>query len=185
MAGNAAILVPPTLAHNTVENAINSSAAGLHGDRRGHRRRSGALQQAPKDPSDPDSVAPPGAIVMLTDGQNTAGRSPTQEAAEAAKAKVPIYTIAFGNENGYVDLDGKREKVPPDQALLQRISTITNGRAFTAESISQLDSVYKNIRSEVGYEEVRKEVTATWAGYGLAFAVIAALAAVSLGARWP
>ena len=35
------------------------------------------------------------------------------------------------------------------------------------------------------YEEVKKETTATWAGYGLAFAVVAALAAVSLGARWP
>ena len=103
----------------------------------------------------------------------------------AAKAKVPIYTIAYGTENGYVDLDGKREKVPPDKALLQRIASMTNGQAYAAESAGDLDTVYKNIRSEVGYEEVRKEITATWAGYGLAFAVVAALAAVSLGARWP
>ena len=75
--------------------------------------------------------------------------------------------------------------MPPDKALLQRIATMTNGQAYSAENVGQLDSVYKNIRSEVGFEEVRKEVTATWAGYGLAFAVVAALAAVSLGARWP
>ena len=40
-------------------------------------------------------------------------------------------------------------------------------------------------RSEVGMVPVKKETTALWAGYGLAFAVVAALAAVSLGARWP
>jgi len=140
------------------------------------------LQSAPKAA---DGSVPPGAIVMLSDGQNTAGRSPTQAASEATKAKVPIYTIAYGSENGYVDLDGKREPVPPDKELLQRIASMTNGQAYTAENVGQLDSVYKNIRSEVGYEEVRKEITATWAGYGLAFAVVAALAAVSLGARWP
>ena len=128
---------------------------------------------------------PPGAIVMLSDGQNTAGRSPTQAASEATKAKVPIDTIADVYENGYVDLYGKREPVPPAKEWLQRIASMTNGQAYTAENVGQLDSVYKNIRSEVGYEEVRKEITATWAGYGLAFAVVAALAAVSLGARWP
>jgi Ca-activated chloride channel homolog len=183
LSGNPAARMPPTQDRGQVGRAIDALAlqdSTAIGD--SINVAMATLQSAPKAA---DGSTPPGAIVMLSDGQNTAGRSPTQEAAEAAKAKVPIYTIAFGNENGYVDLDGKREKVPPDKALLQRISTLTNGRAFTAESVSQLDSVYKNIRSEVGYEEVRKEVTATWAGYGLAFAVIAALAAVSLGARWP
>ena len=41
------------------------------------------------------------------------------------------------------------------------------------------------MRSEVGYEEVKKEVTARWALYALAFAVVAALGAVSMAARWP
>ena len=69
--------------------------------------------------------------------------------------------------------------------MLRSIATTTQGQLLTAESASDLDGVYKNIKSEVGYEEVKKETTATWAGYGLAFAVVAALAAVSLGARWP
>ena len=54
MAGNASILVPPTLAHNTVENAINSiqlqdSTAIGEGIYTALR----ALQQAPKDPNKP------------------------------------------------------------------------------------------------------------------------------------
>lgn len=183
LSSNPAARMPPTTDRGQVNRAIDALTlqdSTAIGD--AINVAMATLQSAPKAA---DGSIPPGAIVLLSDGQNTAGRSPTQEAAEAAKAKVPIYTIAYGTENGYVDLDGKREKVPPDKALLQRIASMTNGQAYAAENVGQLDSVYKNIRSEVGYEEVRKEITATWAGYGLAFAVVAALAAVSLGARWP
>jgi Ca-activated chloride channel family protein len=37
----------------------------------------------------------------------------------------------------------------------------------------------------VGYEKADREVTSRFAGYGLALAVLAALGAISLGARWP
>ncbi len=185
MAGNSSILVPPTLAHNTVENAINSiqlqdgTAVG-----EGIYTALRALQQAPKDPNKPDSVAP-GAIVLLTDGSNTAGRAPMQAAAEARNAKVPIYTIAYGTENGYVDLDGKREPVPVDHELMKQIAATTNGDYFAAATLEQLDKVYDNIGTEVGYEKAEREVTSRFAGYGLAFAVLAALGAISLGAKWP
>jgi Ca-activated chloride channel family protein len=130
MAGASAVLVPPTMAHNTVENAINSiqlqdSTAIGEGIATALR----ALQQAPKDPKNPNSIAP-GAIVLLSDGSNTAGRSPQQAAAEARTAKVPIYTIAYGTENGYVDLDGKREPVPVDHQEMNQIAAATNGDYF-------------------------------------------------------
>jgi len=185
MAGSAAILVPPTTAHNTVENAINSIklqdstaigegiAAGLS-----------ALGQAPKDPDNPDSVAP-GAIVLLSDGKNTTGRAPLQAAADAKAAKVPVYTIAYGTENGFVDLDGKREPVPVDHDEMRSIAAATNGEYFAAATAEQLTKVYENIGSDVGYEKADREVTARFAGYGLALAVLAALGAISLGAKWP
>lgn len=185
MAGNASILVPPTLAHNTVETAINSiqlqdgTAIG-----EGIYTALRALQQAPKDPKKPDSVAP-GAIVMLSDGTNTAGRAPMQAASEARKAKVPVYTIAYGTENGYVDLDDKRQAVPVDHDLMKQIAALTNGQYFAAATVDQLKTVYANIGSEVGYEKAEREVTSRFAGYGLAFAVLAALGAISLGAKWP
>lgn len=141
-----------------------------------------AIQMAPK--GDDGSIAP-GAIVLLSDGQNTAGRSPQQGAAQAREDEVPIHTIAYGTENGSVDLDGKRERVPPDPALMRTIAEISGGTYAAAESAGDLSRIYQSIRSEIGYDEVKKETTATWAGYGLAFAVVAALAAVSLGARWP
>jgi Ca-activated chloride channel family protein len=185
MAGNASILVPPTLQHNTVENAINSiqlqdgTAIG-----EGIFTALRALQQAPKDPKNPDSVAP-GAVVLLSDGTNTAGRAPMQAAGEARNAKVPVYTIAYGSENGYVDLDGKREPVPVDHELMKQIAQATNAQYFAAATVDQLKTVYQNIGSEVGYEKAEREVTSRFAGYGLAFAVLAALGAISLGAKWP
>ena len=185
MAGSASVLVPPTLAHNTVENAIlgiqlqDSTAIG-----EGIATAMRALDQAPKDPDNPESVAP-GAIVLLSDGTNTVGRAPQQAAAEARDAKVPVYTIAYGTENGYVDLDGKREPVPVNHQQMQDVAEISGGRYFAAASADQLTEVYENIGSEVGYEKADREVTSRFAGYGLAFAVLAALGAISLGARWP
>ena len=185
MSGNPNILVPPTLAHNTVENAINTirlQESTAIGESIVTALR--ALEQAPKDPANPDAIAP-GAIVMLSDGTNTAGRAPQQAAAEARAAKVPIYTIAYGTENGYVDLDGKREPVPVDHELMQEIAELSDGKYFSAATPDQLRTVYNNIGSQVGYEKADREVTARFAGYGLAFAVLAALGAISLGARWP
>ncbi len=185
MAGSPAILVPPTLAHNTVENAINSiqlqesTAIG-----EGIAAALSALQQAPKDPKNQNSAAP-GAIVLLSDGSNTTGRSPQQAAAAAKVAKVPVYTIAYGTENGYVDLDGKREPVPVNHQEMQDLARISGGDYFPAATADQLKKVYANIGSEVGYEKADREVTARFAGYGLALAVLAALGAISLGAKWP
>ena len=185
MAGASAILVPPTTAHATVQNAINtiqlqeSTAIG-----EGIATALRALQQAPKDHDDPNSVAP-GAIVMLSDGANTTGRAPLQAAAEARTAKIPIYTIAYGTENGFVDLDGTREPVPVDHEEMKRIAEATNGEYFAAATADQLKRVYQNIGSDIGYEKADREVTARFAGYGLALAVLAALGAISLGAKWP
>lgn len=183
LSGNPAVRLPPTVDRGLAERAItaldyqHSTAVG-----EALVTAVNAVQMAPK--GDDGSTAP-GSIVMLSDGTNTAGRSPLQGAEEARKAKIPVYTIAYGTVNGSVDLDGQRERVPPDAELLAQIARHTGGTTATAENAGDLTRVYNNIRSEVGYEEVKKETTAVWAGYGLAFAVVAALAAVSLGARWP
>jgi Ca-activated chloride channel family protein len=183
LSGNPAVVLPPTTDRVQAQQAISSlKLADSTAIGESIYTALAALQLAPKGT---DSSPAPGAIVLLSDGQNTAGRSTTQAALAAKKDEVPVYTIAYGTENGYVDLDGKRERVPPDKELLTGIAQATGGQMFSAESLDQLNKVYNNIRSEVGQTPTKKETTALWAGYGLAFAVVAALAAVSLGARWP
>lgn len=183
LSGNPAVVVPPTLDHAAVTRALaglkpqESTAIGdaiLAGLR--------ALEQAPRDPAQPDKLAP-GAIVLLSDGDNTAGTSAVQGAQKAAEAKVPVHTIAFGTENGYVDVDGRRESVPPDPATLAEVSRITGGQTFTADNTRRLEQVYQDIRSEVGVEKKSTDVSSTFAGYAIIAAVLATLAAITLGAR--
>jgi Ca-activated chloride channel family protein len=68
---------------------------------------------------------------------------------------------------------------------MQQVAELSSGEYFAAATAEQLETVYENIGSEVGYEKAEREVTSRFAGYGLAFAVLAALGAISLGARWP
>lgn len=183
LSGSPSVKLPPTtdraLANRAIDGLATADSTAI-GD-----AIYGALNAVAMAPKADNGTPAPGAIVLLSDGTNTAGRSPQQAADQAAKDKVPVYTIAYGTQNGSVDLDGKREPVPPDNALMQKIAAATKGTYSNAENAGQLDNVYKNLATAVGYEEVKKETTAMWAGYGLAFAVLAALAAVSLGARWP
>ena len=184
-AGTATTLVPPTQDRGAATAAIQAlqpKASTAIGE--GIYTSLAALAQVPPDPGDPNSVAP-ARIVLLSDGKTQIGR-PSDEAAQTAAAqKVPVYTIAYGTPDGYIDIGGRREPVPVDRAELARVSRISGGTAYTATSAGQLKDVYRDIGSSVGTEKVDKEVTSRYAGFGLAFAILAALGMVSLGARWP
>lgn len=181
--GNPSVRMPPSVDRAATQRAIDGieladgTAIGTAID-----VSLNAIKQAP--PGDGDKPAP-GMVVMLSDGTSTDGADPRTAAAKARTAKVPVHTISYGKSTGYVDLDGKRERVPPDPAALKEISRITGGRSWSADSADQLKDVYKDVKTQVGHEEVRKERTAQYALYALAFATIAALGAVSMAARWP
>ena len=143
-----------------------------------------ALRLAPPDPTDPEAV-PPAAIVLLSDGATNVGRR-SAGAAEAAKEQgVPVYTIAFGTDNGYVVQDGQRQRVAVDHYELSEIARLSGGKKYAAETSGQLREVYEAIRQSVGMEKVPAEVTDRYAGLAIIFAVLSALGVISLGARWP
>lgn len=144
-----------------------------------------ALAAVDLAPASDDEQPAPAMMVLLSDGTNTDGGDPAAAARRAAQAKVPIYTIAFGTDNGYVDLDGKRESVAPDAAALEQIAKATQGRAVTADSARSLHDAYRDLESTFGYEEVSKPITAQYAFAALGFAIVAALGAVMMAARWP
>lgn len=127
----------------------------------------------------------PAMIVLLSDGTNTVGEEPAAAARAAAEQDIPIFTLAYGTENGYVDIDGARENVAPDVEALQEIAEITDGKAVTADSAADLHDAYEEIGSSVGYEEVSKPITAQYAFVALGFAIIAAMGAIMMAARWP
>jgi Ca-activated chloride channel family protein len=184
-AGTATTVVPPTLDRGAVTAAIQSlrpQASTAIGE--GIYTSLAALAQVPPDPDNPTEV-PPARIVLLSDGKTQVGR-PSDQAAQAAKAQsVPIYTIAYGTADGYIEIGGRKEPVPVDRAELARVSRISGGEAYTATSAGELKEVYKDIGSSVGKEKVDKEVTSRYAGFGLGLAILAAIGMISLGARWP
>lgn len=182
LSGNPSVRVPPITdraALNRAIDALEPQDGTAIGD--SIKAALAALDQAPKGS---DNTPAPGMIVMLSDGANNQGQAPVQMAQDAASRNVPIYTISYGTDNGYVDLDGTRNPVPPDPNGLQAISDATKGRMYSADNVSQLNDAYKSIKSEVGYENKVKEITATAAGVGLVFALLAAVGALILGARW-
>ncbi len=142
-----------------------------------------AIEQAPR--ADDEDEPAPAMVVLLSDGTNTQGPDPAGPAQVAAEREIPVFTIAFGTENGYVDIDGVRENVAPDVATLERIAETTGGEAVGADSARSLDRAYERIGSSVGYEEVQKPITAQYAFWALGFAVVAALGAIMMAARWP
>lgn len=184
-AGYAAVLVPPTSDRGMVAAAIQNlevAPSTAIGD--GIFAALDAMAQAPPDPDHPDEPAP-GAIVLLSDGYTNVGRPSDLAAQEAKRQRIPVHTIAFGTPNGYVENNGRRESVPYNPAELSQIARISGGKTFTAGSSGELKDVYSSIAKSVGYVKVDQEVTEAYAGYALAFAILAAMAVISLGARWP
>ncbi|HEY7174995.1 MAG TPA: VWA domain-containing protein [Micromonosporaceae bacterium] len=136
-----------------------------------------AIQSVPTDGA---TGAPPARIVLLSDGYRTAGRPIEEAAAAAAAARVPVSTIAFGTDNGTVDIEGETQRVPVDRASLQELAQLTHGHYYAAASLSELHQVYQDMGSSIGFKTVPREVTQWYVGIALLFA----FAAAGLGLLW-
>ncbi|MFT4295824.1 MAG: VWA domain-containing protein [Micropruina sp.] len=184
-AGSASVVVAPTTDRGLVSRAVDGlQVAPSTSIGEGIYSSLDAMALAPVDPDHPDDPAP-GAIVLLSDGFTNIPRYSAPAAEEAKKRKIPIYTIAYGTPDGYVVDGGRREPVPVNHEELQRVADISGGKKFSAGSASELKDVYKNIAAQIGYVKEEQEVTEIYTGYALGFAVLAAIAVISLGARWP
>lgn len=93
-------------------------------------------------------------IVLLSDGENTAGVNSPKDAAEAAHAYgIRIYSIGVGS-NGIApfparDLFGKEvlqsRQVRLDEETLRELAEITDGQYFNARNTAALEEVYAEI----------------------------------------
>jgi Ca-activated chloride channel family protein len=141
------------------------------------------LQAAPAQ----DGRKPPSAIVLLTDGASTKGVDPVQAAAAAKRLRIPISTVALGTPGGTITVprtDGGSgtitRRVPPDEASLRAIAQASGGRAYTAATSKDLSAVYQRLGSQLGRKKEPREITAGFAGAGLALLALGA----ALSLRW-
>ena len=93
-------------------------------------------------------------VILLTDGENNAGRiEPGTAASFAASFEIKVYTIGMGKEGGaripYADTTfGKRYRevlTYLDEDTLKQIANITGGRYFRATDTQSLKQIYAEI----------------------------------------
>ncbi|MCO5052956.1 MAG: VWA domain-containing protein [Verrucomicrobiae bacterium] len=93
-------------------------------------------------------------VILMTDGQNNAGKIPPLTAAEAAQALgVKVYTIGVGTEGQApmptTDFFGRRvyQMVPVDidEETLQKISDLTGGKYYRADNAEKFAAIYSEI----------------------------------------
>ncbi|MCW2614441.1 MAG: von Willebrand factor type, partial [Frankiales bacterium] len=181
--GVASVVVPPTQDHATVQAAIGS--LGLANSTAIGEAVFAGLAALRSVPGEPGQQAPPARIVLLSDGTNTVGRSPSVAAEAALAAGVPVSTIAYGTQEGVVELDGQVIQVPVDEPALQRLARATGGSAFSAQSGEELEAVYDDIGTQVGSTVEQRETTAAVTGVALALALAGAAASLVWSARLP
>ncbi|HUA02411.1 MAG TPA: VWA domain-containing protein [Solirubrobacteraceae bacterium] len=125
---------------------------------------------------------PPAAIVLLSDGASDVGSDPITAAEQAATEHIPVYTVEMGTAHGTVK--EKRGKttvtvpVPPNPQQLAEIARVSHGQAFTATDAKGLDTVYQHLGAELGHKKVKHEMTATFAGGGLALLLLGGVASL-------
>jgi len=119
---------------------------------------------------------PPGAIVLASDGASNVGSDPLAAAREASAQHIPVYTIALGTPDGtYVGKRGSQTVIipaPPDPQELAQIAALSHGRAFTVATASGLRDAYAHLAAQLGHKQVKREITASFAGGGLALLLL-------------
>jgi Ca-activated chloride channel family protein len=115
---------------------------------------------------------PPARIVLLSDGQTTVGREDTQAIDAAKAAGVPVSTIAFGTDYGTLDLDGEIVPVPVDRAALEAIADQTGGSYSQAVSAAELEQVYADLGSQIGYTTEPQDISPWFVRSGVLIAVL-------------
>jgi Ca-activated chloride channel homolog len=137
-----------------------------------------------------DRERPPAAVILLSDGTSTHGRNPLEVAREAARLRIPIYTVAFGTDRGTIEVRRPgggtvTRSVPPDREAMRRVATISGARTFSANAGDELATVYERLGSQVATREERREVTAAFVGGAAAFLLIGGVMSLRWFGRLP
>jgi Ca-activated chloride channel homolog len=178
-------IVAPTTDHGAISGALERMTADggtAMGD--GLARGLQSAQTAVPTENGKGTRKLPAIMILLSDGKQTLGvDDPLDIAAKAREARIPIYAIALGTQDGEVvqqDPFGfvQRIPVPPDKETLRQIARITGGRFFEAVSSDDAEDIYGRIGTRLTSRPEKREVTVAFAGG--AFALLLAGGALSL-----
>ncbi|MCG7531734.1 VWA domain-containing protein [Psychrobium sp. MM17-31] len=139
-ADNAYVQAPLTFDLTTVQTLLDESFLGLVGQRTAIGEAIGLAVKRFDNKEDSNRV-----LVLLTDGENTAGSISPEQALELAIAKdVTIYTIGVGSENNR-QFGFFNRSTGVDEESLTDIALATNGKFFKATDSDQLEDIYSQL----------------------------------------
>ena len=175
-AGTASTLVPPTTDRDQVRGAIsNLELAESTAIGEAVFTSLTAIQNFQATLAADGQAAPPARIVLLSDGFITVGRDENQAIAAANDVSVPVSTIAFGTDYGTLDLDGESVPVPVDRATLEKIADETGGSFSAATSAEELEQVYADLGSQIGYTSEPQDISSRFVRVGVLVLIVGAV----------
>jgi Ca-activated chloride channel homolog len=158
-AGRGIVVVPPTEDRDVLDNGLRSLRPAV-GTALGD-----AVTLAVNTARSKRTPAPPAAVVVISDGAQTVGRSqPLAAARRAGVLRTPVYTVVLGTQDGVIErklVGGFTEiqRVPPRPDALQAVARASGGRFFTAADTDGLKDIHKKLGSRLGFRKENREIT--------------------------
>ncbi|ABG40181.1 von Willebrand factor, type A [Paraglaciecola sp. T6c] len=144
-ADTAYLQAPLTYDRETVSQLLNESLIGLVGEQTAIGDAIGLAIKRFKSKEESNKV-----LILLTDGQNTAGNITPEQANELAiNNGVTLYTIGVGADQMLVQsIFGSRQVNPSqelDEGMLTTLAESTGGRYFRARDAQSLTEIYSKL----------------------------------------
>lgn len=144
-ADTAYLQAPLTYDRETVSQLLNESLIGLVGEQTAIGDAIGLAIKRFKSKEESNKV-----LILLTDGQNTAGNITPEQANELAiNNGVTLYTIGVGADQMLVQsIFGSRQVNPSqelDEGMLTTLAESTGGRYFRARDAQSLKEIYSKL----------------------------------------
>lgn len=178
-AGGSTVVAAPTTDHAQAQQQIADLQLSGGGTAIGESVFS-SVDQIEAMVAESDGEPVPSRVVVLSDGSNTAGRSPDAAATAATEAGIPVSTIAYGTEDGIMPNSRGGTRVPVNGETLAQLAEATGGTAYAAETGEELRDVYADIGSSIGWRTEQRDVTP----YLAALALLISVSAGALSLRW-
>jgi len=143
--GDEAVMQSPlTLDVNMVKGMLSAAEPGMVGNSTAIGDAIGVAVKKLRERPEQSRI-----LLLVTDGENTAGSLPPHEAVRLAKHyKIRIYTVGVGTKGLVPFPDGGRmryERMPIDEDLLRQVAADTGGAYFRATDTSALEQIYQRI----------------------------------------
>jgi len=155
---------------------ILSALEVLEMDSQGDSNPNGELEETPVQSAEQESISPSAAIVLLTDGENTAPPDPLEAALAAAERGVRIYTIGIGSLTGTtLEVNGFTVHTQLYEEPLQQISQLTEGTYYFAGNEQDLQTIYESLVPQWVVKPEKMEITSILAGASLFILLLGAM----------